>query len=72
MAGAAIYARVCKTLPLGLLLASGTILSSILAALFLYYESHNAIIITAVNGLGGTLAAGDGSGGLFCGPAVKE
>jgi predicted MFS family arabinose efflux permease len=57
MAGAAIYARVCKALPLGLLLACGIILSSILTLLYLYYESHRAaIIITAVNGLGGTLA----------------
>ena len=57
MAGAAIYARVCKTLPLRPLLAGGIILSSILTLLYLYYESHNAaIIITAVNGLGGTLA----------------
>ena len=57
MAGAVIYARVCKTLPLKPLLAGGIILSSILTMLYLYYDSHNtAIIITAVNGLGGTLA----------------
>ncbi|MGA2401038.1 MAG: MFS transporter [Syntrophobacteraceae bacterium] len=57
MAGALIYARVCKAMPLGPLLAGGIILSSMLTLLYLYYESHNAaIIITAVNGLGGTLA----------------
>jgi len=57
MTGALIYARVCKTLPLGPLIACGIVLSSILTLLYLYYESHNAaIIITAVNGLGGTLA----------------
>jgi predicted MFS family arabinose efflux permease len=57
MAGAMIYARVCKAVPLSPLLAGGIILSSILTLLYLYYESHNAaIIITALNGLGGTLA----------------
>jgi predicted MFS family arabinose efflux permease len=57
MAGAVIYARVCKAMPLGPLLVGGIILSSILTLLYLYYESHSAaIIITAVNGLGGTLA----------------
>jgi predicted MFS family arabinose efflux permease len=57
IAGALIYARACKALPLGPLLAGGIILSSILTLLYLYYESRQAaIIITAVNGLGGTLA----------------
>jgi predicted MFS family arabinose efflux permease len=57
MAGAVIYARVCRKLPLRPLLAGGIVLSSVLTLLFLYYESHRtAIIITAVNGLAGTLA----------------
>jgi predicted MFS family arabinose efflux permease len=56
MAGALIYARVCKALPLRPLLAGGIVLSSILTLLYLYYGSRDAaIIITAVNGLGGTL-----------------
>ena len=38
-------------------LAGGIVLSSVLTLLYLYYESHRAaVIITAVNGLGGTLA----------------
>jgi predicted MFS family arabinose efflux permease len=57
MVGAVIYARACKALPLGPLLAGGIILSSVLTLLYLCYESRQAaIIITAVNGLGGTLA----------------
>jgi predicted MFS family arabinose efflux permease len=57
MAGALTYARACRALPLGPLLAGGIILSSILTLLYLYYESRQAaIIITAANGLVGTLA----------------
>jgi predicted MFS family arabinose efflux permease len=57
MGGAVIYARACKALPLGSLLAGGIILSAALTLLYLYYQSHkSAMIITAVNGLGGTLA----------------
>jgi predicted MFS family arabinose efflux permease len=56
MAGAVIYAKVCKALPLRPLLAAGIVLSSVLTLLYLYYGSRDAaIIITAVNGLGGTL-----------------
>jgi predicted MFS family arabinose efflux permease len=57
MAGALIYGRACKELPLRPLLAGGIILSAALTLLYLYYSSHMAAItITAVNGLAGTLA----------------
>lgn len=56
MAGALVYARLCKILPLRPLLAGGIILSAALTLLFLYYDSRNsAMIITAVSGIGGTL-----------------